>query len=80
MPWWRMVTGIELDVAAGGCTWTCLSSSAGKRRQQIAAPLGFHDGSRYVNLLIFTVQAATRGPTLDFLVGGSGSEVSRDSH
>lgn len=34
----------------------------------------------YVNLYVRTVQQADKGADLDFLVGGSGSEVTRDSH
>ena len=34
----------------------------------------------YVNLYINHVQQADKGADLDFLVGSSGSEVTRDSH
>ena len=34
----------------------------------------------YVSLYIQHVQQADKGADLDFLVGGSGPEVSRDSH
>jgi dihydroxy-acid dehydratase len=34
----------------------------------------------YVHLYVSHVQQADKGADLDFLTGGSGSEVSRDSH
>lgn len=37
-------------------------------------------GRGYVNLYINNVQQADKGADFDFLTGGSGSEVTRDSH
>jgi dihydroxy-acid dehydratase len=37
-------------------------------------------GRGYVHLYVQHVQQADKGADLDFLVGGSGSDVARDSH
>jgi dihydroxy-acid dehydratase len=50
-----------------------------KRRKNWAQPeLAANRG--YVNLYVKHVQQADKGADLDFLVGGSGSKVTRDSH
>ncbi len=72
---------IELDVACetspsrrrGGRNW----NNRRQRWKKIVLP-GSDRG--YASLYIQHVQQADRGADLDFLVGGSGSEVTRDSH
>lgn len=49
-----------------------------RRQNWVAPPLATDRG--YVNLYVRHVQQADKGADLDFLVGGSGSEVLRDSH
>jgi dihydroxy-acid dehydratase len=51
-----------------------------ERRRAAWKPLTVVADRGYVQLYIRHVQQADRGADLDFLVGGSGSEVSRDSH
>lgn len=51
---------------------------AERRKSWIAPPIASARG--YVNLYVNHVQQADKGADLDFLVGGSGSDVPRDSH
>ena len=50
-----------------------------KRRSHWQKPAPISERG-YVNLYVQHVQQADRGADLDFLVGKSGSKVSRDSH
>ena len=70
---------IELDVAQKRLHLEVSDEELNKRRAQWQKPeLPMPRG--YVNLYVKHVQQADRGADLDFLVGKSGSEVSRDSH
>jgi dihydroxy-acid dehydratase len=51
-----------------------------KLRKQQFAPLPPAAERGYVSLYINHVQQAHLGADMDFLTGGSGSEVTRDSH
>ena len=71
---------IELDVAGRRLHLDVEEAELKKRRdgwQKIAAP-GTDRG--YVSLYVRHVMQADKGADLDFLAGGSGWEVSRDSH
>jgi dihydroxy-acid dehydratase len=50
-----------------------------KRKKQLKHPES-EQTRGYVSLYVKHVQQASEGADLDFLKGGSGSEVSRDSH
>lgn len=50
-----------------------------RRRKAWVAPEPMADRG-YVKLYIDHVEQADKGADLDFLVGGSGSKVERDSH
>jgi L-arabonate dehydrase len=70
---------IELDVKNRRLHLDVSDEELEKRRKlwkkpELAAPRG------YVNLYVQHVQQADKGADLDFLVGRSGSKVSRDSH
>jgi L-arabonate dehydrase len=70
---------IELDVANKRLHLEVSDEElAGRRKNWVAPPLA--SGRGYVNLYVNTVLQADKGADLDFLVGGSGSEVLRDSH
>jgi dihydroxy-acid dehydratase len=70
---------IELDVEKKRLHLEVSDEVLAKRRQQWKKPeVPMERG--YVNLYVKHVQQADKGADLDFLVGGSGSEVSRDSH
>jgi L-arabonate dehydrase len=70
---------IELDVANKRLHLEVSDEELAERRKNwIAPPLASERG--YVNLYVNTVLQADKGADLDFLVGGSGSEVLRDSH
>jgi L-arabonate dehydrase len=70
---------IELDVEKKRLHLEVSDEELAKRRQQWKKPeVPMERG--YVNLYVKHVQQADRGADLDFLVGKSGSAVSRDSH
>jgi L-arabonate dehydrase len=70
---------IKLDVEARSIHLEVSDEELAARRSKwVAPPLA--SGRGYVNLYVNTVQQADKGADLDFLVGGSGSEVLRDSH
>ncbi|MBS1661244.1 MAG: dihydroxy-acid dehydratase [Bacteroidetes bacterium] len=71
---------IELDVAGRRLHLDVPEEELERRRGEWSkvSVSGTHRG--YVHLYINHVQQADKGADLDFLVGGSGSEVSRDSH
>ena len=70
---------IELDVEKKRLHLEVSDEELAKRRQQWKTPeVPMERG--YVNLYVKHVQQADRGADLDFLVGKSGSTVSRDSH
>jgi dihydroxy-acid dehydratase len=70
---------IKLDVEARSIHLEVSDEELAARRSKwVAPPLASDRG--YVNLYVNTVQQADKGADLDFLVGGSGSEVLRDSH
>jgi len=52
----------------------------GRRRKEWSRPAVPGTGRGYVHLYVQHVQQADKGADMDFLVGGSGSQVSRDSH
>ena len=70
---------IELDVAGRRLHLDVSDEELEKRRKEWQAPQAVMERG-YVSLYIQHVQQADKGADLDFLVGGSGSEVSRDSH
>jgi dihydroxy-acid dehydratase len=70
---------IELDVQAKRIHLDVSEDELTKRRKNWVQPeLAATRG--YVNLYVKHVQQADKGADLDFLVGGSGSKVTRDSH
>lgn len=71
---------IELDVAGRRLHLDVPDEELAKRSTSFrrAAVPGTDRG--YVHLYVQHVQQADKGADLDFLVGGSGSAVSRDSH
>ena len=70
---------IELDVGGRRLHLDVPDDELAKRRAAwTAAPAAADRG--YVQLYIRHVQQADKGADLDFLTGGSGSQVSRDSH
>ncbi len=70
---------IEVDVANKSLHLDVSDDELDRRRKSWVAPeLGLDRG--YVRLYIEHVEQAHLGADLDFLVGGSGSEVTRDSH
>jgi L-arabonate dehydrase len=70
---------IELDVSQKRLHLEVSDEELAKRLQQWKKPEAA-SARGYVNLYVNHVQQADRGADLDFLVGKSGSEVSRDSH
>jgi L-arabonate dehydrase len=70
---------IELDVAKKSIHLEVTDEELSKRKQQWQKPEPLTERG-YVNLYINHVQQADKGADLDFLVGKSGSVVSRDSH
>lgn len=70
---------IELDVAGRRLHLDVSEEELNLRRQQWKKPE--HVSARgYVNLYVNHVQQADKGADFGFLAGGSGSEVTRDSH
>lgn len=70
---------IELDVDARQLNLLVESSELEKRKQNLKLDLNKYTRG-YVKLYVDHVEQAHLGADLDFLRGGSGSEVSRDSH
>ncbi|MDP9079910.1 MAG: dihydroxy-acid dehydratase [Bacteroidota bacterium] len=70
---------IELDVANKRIHLEVTDEELSSRRSQWIPPVPLASRG-YVNLYIKHVQQADKGADLDFLVGGSGSTVTRDSH
>jgi dihydroxy-acid dehydratase len=70
---------IELDVTKRKIHLDVSDEELAKRRAAWVAPKMRADRG-YVNLYIKHVMQADKGADLDFLVGNSGSEVTRDSH
>ncbi len=70
---------IELDVDARQLNLLVESSELEKRKQNLMLDLNKYTRG-YVKLYVDHVEQAHLGADLDFLRGGSGSEVSRDSH
>ena len=71
---------IELDVAqahASHCMSPTRSSRSRRTRWKAPPP---HSDRGWVKLYCATVQQADKGVDLDFLVGGSGAGVGRESH
>jgi len=69
---------IELDVAARKLHLEVSDAELAKRRAAWVAPEPPKRG--YYKLYVEHVQQADKGADLDFLVGGSGTTVTRDSH
>jgi dihydroxy-acid dehydratase len=69
---------IELDVAGRRLHLEVSDEVLAKRRKRWVAPEGPKRG--YQKLYVETVQQAHLGADLDFLVGGSGAGIPRDSH
>ena len=69
---------IELDVPARRLHLDVSDAELAKRRAAWVAPESPKRG--YYKLYVEHVQQADKGADLDFLVGGSGSTVTRDSH
>jgi dihydroxy-acid dehydratase len=69
---------IELDVAARRLHLDVSDAELAKRRAEWIPPPAPTRG--YYKLYVETVQQADKGADLDFLVGGSGTTVTRDSH
>jgi dihydroxy-acid dehydratase len=70
---------IELDVAKRSLHLDVSDAELERRRARWKAP-GPHATRGWVRLYCATVQQADRGVDLDFLVGGSGARVGRESH
>lgn len=70
---------IELDVAGRRIHLDVSEEELSIRRQQWKKPEAL-SARGYVNLYINNVQQADKGADFGFLAGGSGSEVTRDSH
>ncbi|HVW61010.1 MAG TPA: dihydroxy-acid dehydratase, partial [Puia sp.] len=71
---------IELDVAGRRLHLDVSEEELEKRRKKWQRPKLPRTDRGYVHLYIQHVQQADKGADLDFLTGGSGAEVSRDSH
>lgn len=71
---------IELDVAGRSLHLDVSAEELEKRKQDWIKPELPLTDRGYVNLYIQHVQQADKGADLDFLVGGSGAQVSRNSH
>ena len=70
---------IELDVKNRRLTLEVSKEELQKRREKWVPPKPMANRG-YVQLFIEHVEQADKGCDLDFLTGGSGSEVSRDLH
>lgn len=70
---------IELDVAGKRIHLEVPDEELAKRRSNWKQPAPASNRG-YVNLYVNHVQQADKGADLDFLVGNSGSKVTRDSH
>ena len=70
---------IELDVAARRLHLDVSDAELGRRRAQWKPPKP-HADRGWVKLYCDTVQQASQGVDLDFLVGNSGAKVGRESH
>ena len=70
---------IELDVAARRLHLDVSDVELGRRRAQWKPPKP-HAERGWVKLYCDTVQQASKGVDLDFLVGNSGAKVGRESH
>ncbi len=70
---------IELDVSKRKIHLDVSDEELAKRRKAWKKP-ELISKRGYVNLYVQHVQQADKGADLDFLVGKSGSEVTRDSH
>ncbi|RDC61964.1 IlvD/Edd family dehydratase [Adhaeribacter pallidiroseus] len=70
---------IELDVPNRRLHLDVSEEEIARRKQNWQRPAPVADRG-YVNMYIKHVQQADKGADLDFLVGGSGDKVSRDSH
>jgi L-arabonate dehydrase len=70
---------IELDVAKRKIQLDVSEEELEKRKTKWQAPKPAADRG-YVNLYVKHVTQADKGADLDFLIGGSGSTVTRDSH
>jgi len=70
---------IELDVANRRIHLDVSDDELRQRREQWQRPEPLTTRG-YVHLYVNNVQQADKGADFDFLVGGSGSEVTRDSH
>jgi L-arabonate dehydrase len=70
---------IELDVTNRSINLDVPEETLEARRRLWKQPAPATDRG-YVNMYVRTVQQADKGADLDFLVGNSGSEVTRDSH
>jgi dihydroxy-acid dehydratase len=70
---------IELDVAARKLNIDISPGELETRRKK-RKPYSPAVDRGYVNLYMLHVEQANLGADLDFLRGGSGSEVTRDSH
>ena len=71
---------IELDVEGRRLHLDVTEEELEKRRSEWEKPTLPRTDRGYVHLYIQHVQQADKGADLDFLRGGSGAEVSRDSH
>ena len=71
---------IELDVTGRRLHLDVPDEELARRQKEWAQPKVPGTGRGYVHLYVRHVQQADKGADLDFLVGGSGSEVARDSH
>jgi len=69
---------IELDVPARRLHLAVREAELARRRAAWKAPESPKRG--YYKLYVEHVQQADKGADLDFLVGGSGTTVTRDSH
>ncbi len=70
---------IELDVPNKRLHLEVSDEELAKRKSKWKKP-EYVTSRGYVNLYVKHVQQADKGADLDFLVGGSGSKVTRDSH
>jgi dihydroxy-acid dehydratase len=70
---------IELDVEARRVHLDVADDELARRRARWKAPAP-HSARGWVKLYCTTVQQADKGVDLDFLVGGSGAPVGRESH
>ena len=70
---------IELDVAARRLHLEVPEAELAQRRERWQPPPA-HSGRGYNRLYCEHVLQADRGADLDFLAGGSGVEIMRDSH